>query len=174
MKTNLNSRQSHLSDEQFTDLLLGTNPPSVREHLMLCAECSQEAERVAGAISSFSMQTRLWAERRAASHSVHVRETHRTLTWLHRPYGWTAAVVAVIFAMGIGVSLRFDHARPAAAPIAQVQPAAPVDPTTIKSDNALLSAIDGELREDDAGNVGMYGLNPVSHSKAKASKRMSN
>lgn len=174
MNTNLNSRESHLTDEQFTDLLLGTNAPAVRQHLMVCAECSQEAERVSDSISSFSMQTRLWAERRAASHPMHVRETHRTLTWLHRPDAWTAAAVAVIFAAGIGVSLRVDRARSVAAPIAQVQPAAPVDPTTLKSDNALLSAIDGELREDDAGNVGMYGLNPVSHSKSKASKRMSN
>jgi len=169
MNTNLNSREPHLTDEQFTDLLLGTNPISVREHLMACAMCSQEAERISGAISSFSTQTRLWAERRAASHPMHVRETHRTLTWLHRPYAWTAAAVAVIFTVGIGLSLRVDHARSVAAPIAQVQPPAPVDPTTIKSDNALLSAIDGELREDDAGNVGMYGLNPVSHSKSKAS-----
>lgn len=170
MNINLNSRNPHLTDEQFTDLLLGTNPPSVREHLMACEQCSQEAERVSGAISSFSTQSHLWAERRAASRRVLVHEPQRTLTWLHRPHAWTAAAVAVVFAAGLGVFVHNDHVRPAQQPIPNVQPVA-VSPTTLNSDNELLTAIDGELRADDSANVGMYGLNPV---KPKASKRMSN
>jgi hypothetical protein len=174
MNTNLNSRQPHLTDEQFTDLLLGTNPPSVREHLRSCEQCAQEAERVSGAISSFSTQSRLWAEYRAASHPVMARQPQRTFTWLHLPHAWTAAAVAVVFAAGLGVFVHDDHLRSAPRPAANVQPMA-VSPTTLKSDNDLLTAIDGELREDDSSNVGMYGLSPVSRSvRANASKRMSN
>jgi hypothetical protein len=174
MNTNLNSRQPHLSDEQFTDLLLGTNSPSVREHLRSCELCSQEAERVSDAISSFSAQSRLWAERRAASFPVFAHEPQRTFTWLHRPHAWTAAAVAVVFAAGVGIFVHEVNNRSAPHAVANVLPAT-VSPTTLKSDNDLLTAIDGELREDDASNAGMYGLSPVSPSvTAKTSKRMSN
>src|SRR5260221_10419133 len=109
MTTNLNSRQPHLTDEQFTDLLLGMNPPSVREHLRSCGQCSQEAERVSGAISSFSTQSRLWAENRVALRTLTVRQPQRTFTWLHLPHAWTAAAVVVGFAAGLGVFVHDDH-----------------------------------------------------------------
>lgn len=174
MSANLNSRSPHLTDEQFTDLLLGTNPLSVREHLMSCPQCSQEAERVSGAISSFSAQSRLWAECRTAIRPLLAHEPHRTLNWLHRPYAWTAAAIAVLFAAGLGIFVHEDHGRPTQQPVVKVQPVT-VSPTTLNSDNALLTAIDGELREDDSANLGMYGLSPVSHSgRTKPARRMSN
>ena len=59
---------NHLTDEQFADLLLGANPAAVQAHLKACSACAEEADRVAGAIGSFEQQqTRLWAERRAAT-----------------------------------------------------------------------------------------------------------
>ena len=175
MNTNLNSRQSHLTDEQFTDLLLGTNLPGVREHLLACEKCSREAEQVSGAINSFSVQSRLWAERRAGPSPALRSEPHQTLNWLHHPYAWTAAAFALVFAGVMGLSLRPDHARPVQQATSAVRPAAGVTPTTLQSDNDLLTAIDGELREDDSGSIGMYGLSQGSHSvRSNTSNRMSN
>jgi hypothetical protein len=86
--------------------------------------------------------------------------------------------VAVVLAVGVGVSFRdgFRSGRapsvqsaavqtaavqtPVAAvqPAAQVSPATGVSPTTLKADNDLLSAIDGELRADESTPASLYGL----------------
>jgi hypothetical protein len=164
----------HLTDEQFTDLLLGSNPTSVREHLEACAQCSQEVERASGAIGTFEQQTRLWAERRAASSPIHASDRQPAFPWLHRPQAWTAAAFAIVLATGIGITVRQNQMRPTQQPVL-TQTAAQVPPATLQSDNELLSAIDGELRTDDSVNANMYGLRTTSHgSRPKLLKRMSN
>jgi hypothetical protein len=179
---------AHLTDEQFSDLLLGAGAPAVQAHLKACSQCAEEAERVSAAIGSFEQQSRLWAERRAASHSVLVPRRQSAFAWLHiptTPQAWTAAAAAVALAVGVGVSVRdgfnfSDRRAPSVqttsmhasvaqtaavqAPIAGVQPAAQVSPatgvspTTLKADNDLLSAIDGELRADESTPASLYGL----------------
>jgi hypothetical protein len=178
---------THLTDEQFADLLLGASPAAVTEHLGACPRCAQEAQRVSGAIGSFAQQSRLWAERRAASLSAHSPEhdpgRQPAFPWLHiptRPQAWTVAGLAVALALGIGISLRIDHLRPAEPRggqqvAAKLQPAAVVSPTILKSDNALLTAIDGELRADDSTTSGMYGLSGSSRGvHSRSAKRTSN
>jgi hypothetical protein len=50
-----------------------------------------------------------------------------------------------------------------------------VSPATLKADNALLSAIDGELRADDSTPATLYGLSATSRSaRARAPKRIAN
>jgi anti-sigma factor RsiW len=53
----------------------------------------------------------------------------------------------------IAPAMNRDGAVPAGA-----LPTAPVSPARLKADNELLSAIDGELRSDEAVSVGMYGV----------------
>jgi hypothetical protein len=181
--------QAHLTDEQFTGLLMGENPPAVREHLNLCLQCSQEAERVSGAIGNFERQSRLWAELRAASlPAIQAPARRPGLAWLHLPSGaqaLTAGAFAIVLGVGIGVdvSIHKDHVRPvqkqAVARIAPVEPAAPVQPAapvitaSLKADNELLSAIDGELRADESASDGLYGLTVASHgTRSRTSKRV--
>jgi hypothetical protein len=52
-------QSTHLSDTEFTDLFLGSIPPSVTGHLETCATCAEEARRVSGAILSFERESRL-------------------------------------------------------------------------------------------------------------------
>ena len=172
MSTNL----THLTDEQFTDLLLGTSPSAVQAHLKVCSQCNEEAERISGAIGSFAQQTRLWAERHAASHPVLIPRRQPVFEWLHRPRAWTAAVLAMAVAAGIGVSIRNNHQRPAPkqAVITHRTVAPQLTPATIQADNELLSAIDGELRADESTSASAYGLNISSRStRNRASKRIS-
>lgn len=174
MDSRLGKQQSHLTDEQFADLLLGLPSPSVRAHLELCPHCSDEAQRVSGAISSFAQQSRLWAERHAASLPAHKPGWQPVLPRLHRPQAWAAVALTIALASGLGVSLRIDHTR--SSQQLAVQPVAVVPSTTLTEDNQLLSAIDGELRADDSTNANMYGLNVTSRGAARTreSKRMSN
>jgi hypothetical protein len=172
------SHLTHLTDAQFSDLLLGANPPAVRAHLDACPQCSVEAEQVSLAIGSFEQQSRLWAERRTASRPLLVSNRQPAFSWLHRPQAWTAAALAITLAAGIGVAVRNDisihkdHPQPAEQ-LATARPAPAVSPATLKADNALLSAIDGELRADESTPAALYGLTATSRStRARAPKRI--
>jgi hypothetical protein len=178
---NQQSHLTHLTDAQFSDLLLGANPPAVRAHLEACSQCSAEADRVSLAIGSFEQQSRLWAERRAASQPFIAPHRQPVFPWLYRPQAWTAAALAIALAAGIGVAVRNDisahkdHRQAAQQQLATAQPAPVVSPATLKADNALLSAIDGELRADDSTPVALYGLTATSRSaRARAPKRIAN
>lgn len=169
----METRQIHLTDEQFADLLLGAESPSVQEHLRACSECFAEAERFSGAVGSFDQQSRLWAERRASTLPRLVPRQASAFAWLRHPQAWTAAALAVVLAVGFGVSFHSNRERPVNPPVAMVQPAAAVAPATLKADNQLLSAIDGELRTDEAMPTGMYGLATASRAgRSKAPKRI--
>ena len=169
------SRLTHLTDAQFTDLLLGANPAAVRAHMEACPQCSDEADRVSRAIGSFEQQSRLWAERRAASRPLLATQPQPVFPWLHRPQAWTAAALAIALAAGVGVSARNHHAPVVQTQVAATQPAPEVSPATLKADNDLLSAIDGELRADESTPATMYGLTVTSRGvRTRAPKRISN
>jgi predicted anti-sigma-YlaC factor YlaD len=211
----------HLSDEQFAELLMGGSPAQVQAHLQECAKCRAEAERVGGAIWDFSEQSRLWAERRAAERVLRTAaqtpraERESVLAWLVRPQSWAGAALAIALAVGIGMTIEWEHSRtaqqaattaqadaakaqaglaaarveattaqaetkaPAGATTVQaraaVQSEAAVQSATLKADNALLSAIDGELRADESAPASLYGLAAdTSGSGTKSAKRISN
>lgn len=164
---------THLTDAQFTELLLGTNPPAVRAHLDACPQCAKEAEQVSGAITGFEQQSRLWAERRAASSSALTPGRESASSWLHRPQAWTAAALALALATGIGISVRHNQPVQRAAAAAPAPTTPQPSPATLKADNDLLTAIDGELRADDSTSASVYGLTTASHSSRKAPKRIS-
>jgi len=179
----------HLTDEQFTELLLGAIPASIQKHLTACSECCVEAERVCAAIGDFAEQSRLWAERRASARPMQAPVRPSISSWLLRPQAWMAAAMTIALVAGIGMMLRRDHAQPVQQAAAALQPTATAPPVvtakaqptvnlsakTLKADNALLSAIDGELRADESTPASMYDLNVASHSaRNKTSKRTSN
>jgi hypothetical protein len=167
------NQTNHLSDEQFAGLLLGASPPAVRAHLDACPQCAEEAQRVSGAIAGFEQQSRLWAERQAASRPALVPDRESAFSWLHRPQAWTAAALAIALAAGIGISARHNHASQSQQ-ATSAQPATPQpSPATLKADNDLLTAINGELRADEAASASVYGLTTASHAARKAPKRIS-
>jgi len=114
---------SHLTDAQFTDLLLGEIPSAVTAHLDACARCAEEAQRVSSAIGSFEQQSRLWAERRASTQPVQTPSRSPLLGWLHLPASssaWSTAAVAVVLALSVGIGLGFEfiHHTPETAAVA--------------------------------------------------------
>jgi hypothetical protein len=175
----------HLTDEQFTELLLGAVPPSVAAHLECCAVCKREAAQISTAIGSFEAESRLWAERRAATRPA-LQPTHMpgwAASWLPRPAALATAVVivAVVIVGAFGISHRI--AKPTAAPaegsgqavVSEVQPIQPVPTSTLQADNELLSAIDGELRWNDQSPATVYGLKSETHAaQARHAAEVSN
>jgi hypothetical protein len=171
MERQFQSAQPHLTDEQFSELLLGSTPSAIQEHLKACSQCSDEAERVSAAIGSFSQQSRLWAECRIAARPILAPVRPPVFEWIHRPQAWTAAALAIALAAGIGISGRNHRSPTVASPVASVNPAPQVSPEALKADNELLSAIDGELRADESTPAIAYGLNTASHGERNRSAK---
>jgi hypothetical protein len=198
-----NTPFQHLTDAQFTDLLMGSAPAAVTAHLDACSACAQEAQRVSAAIGSFAQHSAAWAERRAvASRRVHPAGavSHQSLLgWLGRPVAWSAVAATLVLAGTAGLLHRNGHmaspqsaviARGPDAPVsaavpqqlpqqpavadASTQPAAKPTPATLKADNELLSAIDGELRADSAPAASLYGLDTGPAQSSRPLKRTSN
>ena len=168
------TQTAHLTDEQFTDLLMGENPPTVREHLGVCAVCAQEAERFSGAIGAFQQETRLWAERRAASQPRLTADCQPAFAWWQRPQAWTAAALGIALAAGVGVSIHNSHERIVQEQAVTKLPTPVVTPETLKADNELLAAIDGELRGDSSTPASEYGLNGTLRHGRRATARSTN
>ena len=57
----------HLTDEQFTDLLSGDYATDASRHMLACAQCQGEFERVQASIEDFVTLSLEWAERRAST-----------------------------------------------------------------------------------------------------------
>ena len=179
-------RTAHLTDEQFTDLLLGTIPASVTAHLQACPVCADEAQRVSGAIGSFLQQSRLWAERRvAADRAARTMPAHQpVLSWFGIPATWSvaAAVLAIATLVGVGIETGIAHKGQQIArqqQVARVQPAsvrpAATPKADLNADNNLLAAIDEELSAQSAPQAGLYGLKVGAHvPRSRSMKRMSN
>jgi anti-sigma factor RsiW len=166
---------SHLTDEQFADLLLGTKSPAVRAHMDTCPKCSQEAERMSTAIGSFQQLSSVWAERHAATAEPLRAADARRFSWSHRPLVWSAAALVIALTAGVGLSRHADRPQQVPQPVALVQPAVVVPTATLQSDNQLLSAIDGELSADESTATGMYGLNAPAHEvRTKSVRRLTN
>jgi hypothetical protein len=165
---------NHLDDAQFTDLLLGIASREVTAHLDLCPQCREEASRVSGALGSFETQTRLWAEQRAAT-TPRLTAPAPALSWFHHPASsWAAAAVAVLLVFGLALR-GTNHPLEPHQPQPTAAAAAPLSPATLESDNALLAAIDSELRTDDAPSSDDYGLNLTAHpSHSKPARQVSN
>jgi hypothetical protein len=191
------NEEVHLTDEQFTELLMGAGVASVQAHLKACAQCREEAERVSGAVGDFAEQSLLWAERRVAELPVRETEREPTWAWLLRPQAWAIGAMATALAIGIGVTLHREQARPvqhaivtvqrdatktqaqaetkAPAAATKAQAEAKVSRASLKADNALLSAINGELRADESTPASLYGLEAGSNgSGLKAVERTTN
>jgi hypothetical protein len=155
---------THLTDEEFAGLLFKCAGPSVAEHLASCAVCAAEADRVSGAIGSFSQQSRLWAERRAASRPMQDYARPTVYSWLRIPRAAMAcAAAALVIAAGAGIDLTHRGERAVAVQsVASSEPNPAITPATLKADNELLSAINGEL--DTAPSASAYGLAVSRHS----------
>lgn len=167
---------THLSDVQFTGLLLGDIPQDVREHLAICDECTREAEKVSAAIGSFEHESRVWAENRVASRPAFQPRQH-LLPWSHSPRVWavSAAATAILLLAGTE-SLRYTEHSVSSTPSEMTRTStAEVAPSTLRSDNELLSAIDGELRWTDPSPSTIYGKKSETHADPdRVLKRTSN
>lgn len=160
---------NHLSEEQFSSLLLEQGDAAMHAHLAACAECRAELERVRDALASFHAMGMEWAKRRSATLGP-VRAAAAGSRRL--PLVWATAmlVVAGVFVggmhleqqrRGVAVAAHVPAAASSAAvgaqqPTEQPMPVRPAKVATargvnprIAEDNRLLAAIDRELNSEE-------------------------
>ena len=130
----------HLTDEQFTDLLSGDRTADASRHMLACAQCQSEFERVQASIEDFVTLSLEWAGPRASrsilAPSAFVRGWQSASSWA------TAAAVlaaAILFGVHQGRLLSPDVIS-----VASSQPAESA--SEVAEDNRLLMAIDKEIR----------------------------
>ena len=152
--------------------LRGRHADAVQTHLGDCAECASEAERLTGSVASFNVASRLWAQRKAATHprlTLQVADGEALVPAAAQRWAAAACAVAVAVALGIGgtAASTFVPCRPRW-PL--ISPAGtPVSAPTLKSDNALLSAIDGEVSaQESVPSASVYSIGDSERTAKKA------
>ena len=123
---------NHLSEDQITELALGTGDEHVLRHLETCAVCSREAEELRSALAGFRDAVHATARRDLSfwrNQQLAVRKRLSAQDWYPLHWAWVAAMVMVLIAAIFLVRT----------------PNAPGTSATEDADNALLQAVQGDL-----------------------------
>jgi hypothetical protein len=130
----------HLTDEQLTGLLSGDYTADARGHLLTCAQCQEEFDRVQASIDDFVTLSQEWAEPRASTSisapSAFVRGWQSASSWAA-----AAAVLAAAILLGVHQGRLLS---PDVNSVAGSQSSEPA--SAVADDNRLLMAIDKEIR----------------------------
>jgi hypothetical protein len=136
---------THLTQEEFTDRLLGMHSITVDAHLLDCATCRQEVERLRSSVGLFRNAARAWSES-AASASSSAPARGMLHPWMLG--GALLAVASIIIAVfAFYVHDREFHKRAAETEILVPERPAQATQAEIDRDNELLSQINTEIAE---------------------------
>lgn len=168
-------RGHHLTEEEFTELLVGEagrRHADVREHLVECVACRTELEQVSAAMGSFETMSLQWAEREAPAR-VRVPRPWELLR-IARP-AWGLATASLV-AAGIVFGMHQKQPKPMerAADSIYTETAIAQD-DRLTQDNRLMQEIDREVevQEDSPVPVAALGIDEGGR-RAQAAHRVSN
>lgn len=126
---------SHLSEDQITEWVLGTSDELVLRHLGACHACSVEAEELRSTISSFRDAIHTAAQRDQSfwrNQQLAFRERVSARDWYPLHWAWLVAMVMVLIA----------------AILLTRTPNPPQNYLSEDADNALLKAVQGDLSRE--------------------------
>jgi hypothetical protein len=155
----------HLTNDQFSDLLIGAPGRDCELHLAECAYCRAELEKFSASVGLFSSTSLAWSETRPAA-AAQAASRWQNMRWAYAPVGWALAVSVAIM---VGVpAWRADH--PAPAPYSAVNSPASIEdsPADIARDNALLESVNVALNTNEDSPLPEYRLAGGSRSDARA------
>jgi hypothetical protein len=159
----------HLTDEQFTDLLSGDYTGDASRHMLACAQCQGEFERVQASIEDFVNLSLEWAGPRASTSitapSAFVRGWHSASSW-----ATAAAVLAAAILFGI------HHGRLLTADVVSISGSQAAESASeVADDNRLLMAIDKEIRWQAQSPISIDDLTaPAGRLHSQPSRRLRN
>ena len=92
---------SHLSEDQFIEAVLGTSDPFVLRHLATCHACSLEADELRGRIVGFRDAVHARAQRDQGfwrGQQITLRQRISATDWYPLHWAWVMAMVMVLIA----------------------------------------------------------------------------
>jgi len=145
------SRNTHLSDDELDEILIGIATVDASTHLAGCSACGDRFAAFQSQLDSFNHATMAWSEARANTISRDIA-AHRPTQRVTLRAAWSSAVGFVVAA----------HHSSAPAPLAAIH--APmvmpeqeaVQQHEIASDNEMLAAIHSEIVVPDADRLELY------------------
>jgi hypothetical protein len=159
----------HLTDEQFTDLLSGDYTTDASRHMLACARCQVEFDRVQASIEDFVTLSLEWAERRA---STSISAPSAFLRGWQSANSWAVAAAVLAAAILFGVH-EGRLLVPDVISVASSQPAESA--SEVADDNRLLMAIDKEIRWQTESPISIDDLTAsAGRPHAQSSRRLRN
>jgi hypothetical protein len=159
----------HLTNQQFTDLLIGDCSLNVRRHVDACPQCQEEFKQVQSAIDGFGAAGLEWAEQRAP---LAISASSQLFSQCRSLGTWAAAALlaaAVLFEVHQGWIVP----TPAADNVANNVATEVVESTSdVADDNRLMMAIDQEIRWQAESPLSMAA--PAKHSHSGPPRRLAN
>jgi hypothetical protein len=160
----MNSQKHELSDEQFAELLAGTDGAASDDG------AGAEAFALRSALRSYRVETLQWAERRSSTQPSLQPAARRSRFWAGVPQ-WSLAAVAVI-SIAAGVAHVYAPSGDAGdETLATTQGTVAADTVVrtseadIADDNRLLSSIDQALSYHTVPPIDSLGLKPTHSTK---------
>jgi hypothetical protein len=129
----------HLTNDLFTDLLIGDCSLEIRRHVDACPQCQDEFKRVQSAIDGFGAAGLEWAEQQAP---ISISPSSQLLFQCRSLGTWAAAALlaaAVLFEVHQGWIVPTPAANNVAAEAVE-------STSDVADDNRLMMAIDQEIR----------------------------
>lgn len=156
----MNQQTTHLSEEDFCDLLTGDAVlPDAETHLAACAPCRREFEEVRAATDAFNRLTLAWAQLEAPRR---VHPPSRFSRFLGGRPAWGLGVAATVATCTVAMVLGAPAGRltqPMATPMAASSPSV----SELAQDDQLMQSINQELRYDGPPAFGASDLRTPAH-----------
>jgi anti-sigma factor RsiW len=146
----------HLSEDQFTDCLLGTEPsPETAAHLAHCAACQEELAAFDASVAGFNSASLAWSEARPVQSLLPANYSRAQKPFLNAA-SWALAVCTLLVVGASTVLHRQEVERSAS--VAFAGASQEDSEAEVAQDNKLLQEVDQALHHNVSSPVQEYGL----------------
>jgi predicted anti-sigma-YlaC factor YlaD len=141
--------RAHITQEEMTELLIGTRTSTLDCHLQACAECREELERMKSSLALFRTASHAWSETVAGE----VSEIQQVLSLPRaRTYAswWKLAAVTAVLLVVFIAAYRVERTSVNNNTVRVTTPSGEIAESSqdqIAQDNELLAQVNSEISE---------------------------
>jgi len=172
--------ENHLTNEQFTELLIGGAPgpecgPECELHLAQCELCRNELTKFSESVALFTHTSLAWSDAQPGR-SLRTRAARRTSRLLYAPMGWALAA-ALLVLIAVPPAWKYEHRSvgdhaSAAGRVPALESAQQDSAAQIAQDNQLLESVNVALNTNDASPLPEYRLSDSPRLGARTDSRI--
>jgi anti-sigma factor RsiW len=156
-------RSTHLSEEDFDDILIGLGSSESEAHLAACQDCRRRVNAFRSDVALFNSASMAWTESQPALLRPTARKTVHRIRLAFVSWVATAAALA-----GMAVAVWHHHGPIAPPHLATANISQPADTEAqIAQDNQLLQAVNAAISPDEESPIDEYKLFQTRHSHMK-------